>query len=575
MNELAIENNTKPRAVLLYRASSKKQTDSENDIPLQRNILKPWAERQGYEYVREFCEGGVSGFKVSAAKRDAIIEIKAMAERREFDILGIYMSDRLGRIAEETPLIVSFLNARGIKVISYTEGEITAYTHTDKLLTYIRFWQAEGESLKTAARCQDAIEQMVRQGKWRGGCPPYGYVSVSRGTQNFKGKPIFDVEINPETAEIVKTVFRLYTKEHYGTKLIAKYLNDKGVPTAKGKLWNSSVISNMLNCRTYTGIYILHSLVDKPEIESPFMPDFKIIEQEEWDAAQRLLAANNKYPTGQKPTRHGKLLLTGLAYCGQCGEKLTSHYTRLAKSKCKPNEELKKFFLYRCRRHSTPQSDRPQCKPSMWGADKLERAVIKYAKEYLLTIDREKLLNLYESQMKERLAEATERYKKTVKEAAQLEKEAAKIKDEILKALLGASSVSLDILNAMHKTKEEELAEITKRQEAAKTELEKVEAEVAYKRAVADEIDNWAERFDRQTNDNKKAMLISIIDRVTVYGDRVEVDFKIKLDPQMQFASITEIEANAGLTAEAGDNSALYDVKGYKQPTESLHLVSL
>jgi DNA invertase Pin-like site-specific DNA recombinase len=135
----------KPRVVLLYRASSKQQTDANNDIPLQRDILKPWAERQGWQYIFEFCEGGVSGYKVRAADRDAIIEIKAMAERREFDVLGIYMSDRLGRIAEETPLIVSFLNNRGIKVVSYCEGEINASSHSDRLMTYIRFWQAEAK----------------------------------------------------------------------------------------------------------------------------------------------------------------------------------------------------------------------------------------------------------------------------------------------------------------------------------------------------------------------------------------------------------------------------------------------
>jgi DNA invertase Pin-like site-specific DNA recombinase len=119
-----------PRVVLLYRASSKKQTDSDNDIPQQRDILKPWVERQGWQFICEKVEGGVSGYKVSANDRDKIQEIKAMAERREFDILGIYMSDRLGRIAEETPLIVGFLNARGIKVISYREGEIYTFVHT-------------------------------------------------------------------------------------------------------------------------------------------------------------------------------------------------------------------------------------------------------------------------------------------------------------------------------------------------------------------------------------------------------------------------------------------------------------
>jgi DNA invertase Pin-like site-specific DNA recombinase len=97
----------KPRVVLLYRASSKKQTDDENDIPLQRQILRPWAERNGWEFVKELVEGGISGFKISAAKRDAVQEIKAMAVRHEFDILGIYYSDRLGRIADETtfPLV--------------------------------------------------------------------------------------------------------------------------------------------------------------------------------------------------------------------------------------------------------------------------------------------------------------------------------------------------------------------------------------------------------------------------------------------------------------------------------------
>ena len=135
----------KNRMVLLLRISSKKQAEKkigedgriEYDIPLQRSILTPWAEKQGYVIVKELVEGGVSGFKISAEKRDAVIELKEMANRGGFDVLGIYMSDRLGRIADETPLIVSYLNARGIKVLSYTDGEISSKTHDEKLMTYI------------------------------------------------------------------------------------------------------------------------------------------------------------------------------------------------------------------------------------------------------------------------------------------------------------------------------------------------------------------------------------------------------------------------------------------------------
>jgi DNA invertase Pin-like site-specific DNA recombinase len=300
----------KPRVVLLYRASSKQQTDSENDIPLQRNILKPWAEQKGYEFVREFVEGGISGFKVSASKRDAIIEIKAMAERKEFDVLGIYMSDRLGRIAEETPLIISFLNARGIRVVSYCEGEINSSTHADKLLTYIRYWQAEGESIKTSARVCDAVLENVNNGRWRGGMPPYGYRSVSRGTLNYKGKPILDVEIDPVTSEHVKTMFELYTKEHYGTRSIAKYLNDRDIPTPRGTMWNSSLVCKVLRCKTYIGIYELHKQTkNKPLIESPVMPHLVILDKPTWHRAQDLLQKNSTGPR-RPPIWRGSLLLT-------------------------------------------------------------------------------------------------------------------------------------------------------------------------------------------------------------------------------------------------------------------------
>lgn len=80
----------------------------------------------------------------------------------------------------------------------------------------------------------DAVKDMMRQGKWRGGVAPYGYRSVSNGTLNFKGKPIFDVIIDPEQADIVRTVFRLFTKEHYGTKPIVKYLNER---SHKKQVW--------------------------------------------------------------------------------------------------------------------------------------------------------------------------------------------------------------------------------------------------------------------------------------------------------------------------------------------------
>lgn len=208
----------KERVVVLLRASSKQQTDREHDfdIPQQKSILLPFVESKGWNLIRVFTEGGVSGFKISASKRDAIQDIKKMADNREIDRVVIYMSDRLGRIADETPLIVSYLNKRGVVIYSYTEGEISTVDHTDKLITYIRYWQAEGESIKTSKRVSDAIGAAVDEGRYRGGAAPFGYKMVNNGRNNYKGKPVLDIEIDEEQAAVVKLIFKLARENNYG-----------------------------------------------------------------------------------------------------------------------------------------------------------------------------------------------------------------------------------------------------------------------------------------------------------------------------------------------------------------------
>ncbi len=394
----------KNRMVLLLRNSTKKQAEKkindsgkiEYDIPLQRDILTPWAERQGYVIVKEFVEGGVSGFKVSAEKRDALIEIKAMANRGEFDVLGIYMSDRLGRIADETPLIVSYLNARGIKVLSYTDGEISSKTHDEKLMTYIRYWQAEGESIKTSKRIKNAHEMAVEQGKWRGGNPPYGYRTVSKGTLNGKGRPIFDVEIEPQAAEVVRTIYRLY-REHYAFKGIAKYLNDNKIPTATGCLWSWTQVQDILHNKLYIGIYELGKSSNNVRAVSPVMEHLIIIPEEEYNAVQELIKTNRKKPSGVRPTVRGSQLLTGLLYC-ECGKKYTSQTNRTVRHKADGAEMYYERNTYRCGSYRNPKIG--QCSKLPIKVETLDEAVIHDVKNFLLQTDIEKLLKFNDNGIK-------------------------------------------------------------------------------------------------------------------------------------------------------------------------------
>ena len=175
------------RVQCLYRVSTAKQVDHDEqnqaDIPVQRKACREFAQRMGWVIVGEEQETGVSGYKVSADDRDKLQLIKKRAEQGKFDILLVFMFDRLGRKSDETPFVVEWFVKHGVRVWSVNEGEQRFESHTDRLMNYIRYWQADGESQKTSIRAKTALSQMVLEGRFQGGTTPYGYRLEKSGMQ--------------------------------------------------------------------------------------------------------------------------------------------------------------------------------------------------------------------------------------------------------------------------------------------------------------------------------------------------------------------------------------------------------
>ena len=85
---------------------------------MQKEACRNFAESQGWEIVKEFSEKGVSGFKKSAKERDELQKVQQAAMEGKFDILLVFMFDRIGRIADETPFVVEWFVKNGIRVWS-------------------------------------------------------------------------------------------------------------------------------------------------------------------------------------------------------------------------------------------------------------------------------------------------------------------------------------------------------------------------------------------------------------------------------------------------------------------------
>ena len=293
------------RVRCLYRVSTVKQLDK-NDIPMQRIECMKYIEMMSdWKFDKEYIEKGVSGYNKKLEDRDVLQEIRTDAINKEFDVLLVFMFDRLGRRDDETPFIVEWFDEHGIEVWSTQEGQQKFESRADKLINYIRYWQSGGESEKTSIRVRTKQRQMIEQGINISSVPPYGYRMVKTGIFTKRGVERKTYEIVPTEAEVVRKIFDLFTEEGYGGMRIAKYLNEKGYKTHKGCEWCYSTINNMLRNPIYTGYLCFHKTsvpigggkrkrVSNTEdwiYSKDKIPEIQIISEEQFEKVQKIKKA--------------------------------------------------------------------------------------------------------------------------------------------------------------------------------------------------------------------------------------------------------------------------------------------
>ena len=409
------------RAALEYRISTKGQVDHD-DIPMQKIACRKFAQQQGWRVVMEKAEKGVSGSKVSASKRDVIQELRAAASNREFDVLLVYMFDRLGRIESETPFVLEWFVQHGIEMWSTHEGQQRIESHGDKLMNYIRFWQAAGESEKTSMRTCDRIRQIVSSGHYAGGFVPYGYRAVNKGRVNKRDQPVKDLEIDLEGAS---------------GYAMARMLNERGLRTRQGAKFQSVNIRRLIRHEGYTG-YIITSAA-----KSEYIPQLRIIEDDLFAKANERMdsrcknAAENKNAArkSDNPT-----LLAGIVVCAHCGAKMSAflHKDRykLADGTIKENVQAK----YNC--YQRGQHLRPCDGQSLYLAERVDGVVLNLVDQMFQRIKREPYDKSIEQRIRQQDAELNRKKKAAEKKVKAAQHKQQRYEEEIVRCLDGQSAFS-------------------------------------------------------------------------------------------------------------------------------------
>ena len=524
-NVLSIQN----RVCCLYRVSTTKQVDHDDqnqaDIPVQRKACREFAERMGWTIVYEEQENGVSGFKVSANDRDKIQLIKEYAEQGKFDILLVFMFDRIGRRAEETPFVVEWLINHGIQVWSVNEGEQRIDTHVDRLTNYIRFWQADGESQKTSMRTKAALGQMVQEGRFRGGSAPYGYDLVPSGTYNKRKHEVFKLEINPDEAKVVRMMFDLCVGSGYGRFKIANFLSEMGIKTRDGKNWHEATVGHILHNIMYTGV------LRSGSTQSKVFPDLQIISPENFALAQKLMAerANecNALRTMPRNTR-GQSLLSGNVFCGHCGGRLTLTTNGTTRINAAGEKVGRKRIRYVCYNKTRKRSNCDgQTGYTMHILDEIIDKMVRQIFSRLRGIPKEQLIT---SRYAKETAERKNHLQALQAERDKAEKDLLALKAEILAVIKGESAFPKDTLAEMIAAQEKKHTELETLCEEASAELERNAELMANVSQLYEELISYADLYDSASFEAKKMIVSQLIRRVDVYrGYQIHVDFNFDL----------------------------------------------
>ena len=276
------------RVYCLYRVSTSQQLH-EDDIPMQRQACKEFADVHGWNITKEFYEKGISGFKTPTCDRLVLQQIKRDAELKKFDILLVFMFDRLGRRDSETPFFVEDLAMHGIQIWSTKEGQQRFESHVDKLVNYIRYWQASGESLKTSERIKTRMTQLTADGIFCGSPCPYGYRLITTGRKNNRGYDVHDLCVEPSEAAVICKIYDFYIHYGYGSRKIASELAASGIFNRQGEAFHPSTIKAILHREQLTGI------MRRGDSRSDILPELQIIPPEIFQKAQRIVALRNQH----------------------------------------------------------------------------------------------------------------------------------------------------------------------------------------------------------------------------------------------------------------------------------------
>jgi site-specific DNA recombinase len=494
------------KAVAYYRFSSSNQ--HEESIEAQQEAVKNYANINEITIVKEYYD------RAESATSDDRPQFQLMTNditngNFKVDCVLVHHTSRFARNRYDSIVYKHALSKSGVKVISVTQP--TAEGPDGVFMEALYEAMDEHYSKRLSIEVKTKMRKYAEKAEHLGGIPPLGYNVV-----DIEGRKKY--VINEKESEAIRIIYSKYL-EGISKEKIAQHLNSLGYRTKINKSFTVPSLYEILKNEKYTGVYIFnraihkiggkrnHRIANKPEdiirIEDG-MP--QIINRETFEKVQAMLEKRKKAPGANGAIQ--LYLLTGLIYCGKCGGHMVGH-------RKVSGREKKIYYSYECSNRTRLKN----CNAKAINKDYVENEVKQemYAKVFS---NPEELIDAIKMLHSQKI--------KNNESGLVIAEEQLKLIEDKLKGYFKAIEDGLytSTMKATIKELERHKEEIA----ASIDEIKRRSELFIDEKTIKDFIDENYQMIFEGTPEKQKAIIASLVTKVTVYEESMDLNLIVDLN---------------------------------------------
>lgn len=320
----------------IYIRLSKEDNDKSDNksysesVENQKDLLIDYVKKNKYNLFDIYIDDGYTGTNFNRPEFNRLI---SDIELSKVNMVVVKDLSRFGRDYIFTGYYLEMLfPKRNVRFVSILDN-IDTFSNNNLEFDFAPFKSMINDmySRDNSKKIKAALRTKQLQGKWVGGCPPFGY-QIDNVDKNH-------LVINEKESLIVKKIFSLFLSG-YSINKISKYLFQKNIPTPnvirnvnrnlKYPYWSNSTIKSILTNQLYTGDlvqnrrsrvnYKVRNLKKNKKEDWIIVKNThdQIVKQKDYDDVQRILKLNSN----NKSNRKNDYILSGFIYCFECKKRI-------------------------------------------------------------------------------------------------------------------------------------------------------------------------------------------------------------------------------------------------------------